>query len=160
MSKKRILVTSVRTYPNKKNGKLMVAINGTQVHTPFSNLAGLGIENPWLLVGHSVTVDFFDVGEKLLNGEVVTTDGIIMRDIEFSRDIIRDQFDATLRQYQPAAAPVAAVRTAQPAAAQADALPPAIQPAANEPAPAELGDEQPEEVLDEQLPGGANETPF
>jgi hypothetical protein len=74
---KRIPVLEVRPYRDK-NGRPRVAFNQGSVHISDAQLTSAGVNNPWSLVGREILVDFFRPGDILLNGSVVTRDGIIV----------------------------------------------------------------------------------
>ena len=121
---KEIVIFEVRDYVSKTNGKTMFSFNNGAFHLSFAQLSAAGIEVPQLLQGTTMLVDFFQVGEALLNGTEVRDANRIVRqfvpqqDHDLLRDVAKDILKEKFSNWRKAAlgTPVAST-VAQPTAA-------------------------------------------
>lgn len=68
-------IWEVVPYDNKVSGKPMYSFNGGSIHLSAKQLLSKGVDVPELLQGTIMMVEFFQVGEILLNGQPVTEEG-------------------------------------------------------------------------------------
>lgn len=84
-SMKPISVIDVRPYVDRR-GLPRVAFNRGSIHISAAQLSSAGVINPLVLVGKHILVDFFKRGDVLLNGSIVTQDGVIVNQFALEVD--------------------------------------------------------------------------
>lgn len=74
-----VYIFEVRPYVNAKTGKQMFSFNNGSLHLSYKQLYAAGVEVPELLQEKTIMVDFFQIGEALLNGDIVRDENRIVR---------------------------------------------------------------------------------
>lgn len=101
-----VFVADVRDYQNKMSGKTMFAFNNGTLHLSYAQLNAAGVVNPNLLQGTTLMVDFYQVGEPLLNGTEVRDPNRIVRgfiaqkDMELEREVAKDAMKDRAAQWR------------------------------------------------------------
>jgi hypothetical protein len=87
---REVYIYEVRDYP--RNGKTMFSFNNGSLHLSYAQLQAAGVDNPRLLQGTTMMVDFFKIGEVLLNNQVVRDDNRIVRQFvcQFDREVEKE----------------------------------------------------------------------
>ena len=90
--RKEILIWEVVDYVSKKNGKQMFSFNQGQFHLSYAQMQGKGIDVPQLLQGTTMVVEFYAIGEELLNGKPVTDAEKIVKNFtpEVDKTLLRE----------------------------------------------------------------------
>lgn len=124
-----IKIWEVRDYVSKKTNKQMFSFNAGQFHLSYLQLQNAGVPVPQLLQDTEMRVEFYEVGEVLLNGNTVTDPKKIVKNFtpEIDKDLYRqvalDKLKAKVSMWDSV--------TARTAGNTAGGLNPGIAPNAN-----------------------------
>lgn len=106
MMQEDILIYEVRPHVSKKTGKQMFAFNQGSLFLSYAQLDAAGVENPLTLQNKIMKVEWYDVGEVLLNGTTVTDPKKIVKnfvpeyDAELERQVALDMKKEKLNSWR------------------------------------------------------------